>query len=73
MQGIHKAVAAAGVDQKTFASEGGKLMEYHMRQEPYTSVVVPNFPPEGTAPPVDMADPEYNPYLDERMVRDAAV
>ena len=40
-------------------------MEYHMRQEPYTSVVVPNFPPEGTAPPVDMADPEYNPYAKE--------
>ena len=32
-----------------------------------------DFPPEGTAPPADMADPEYNPYLDERMVRDAAV
>ena len=38
-------------------------MEYHMRHEPYTSVVVPNFPPEGTAPPVDMTDLEFNPYL----------
>lgn len=24
-----------------------------------------DFPPEGAAPPVDMADPEYNPYAKE--------
>lgn len=40
-------------------------MEYHMIREPYASVVMPGFPPEPTAPPVDMNDPEYNPYIKE--------
>lgn len=47
-------------------------MEYHMMREPYTSVVLPGFPPEATAPPVDMSDAEYNPYVKESVL-DAAV
>ena len=48
-------------------------MEYHMMREPYTSVVLPGSPPEATAPPVDMNDPEYNPYAEKVSENNAAV